>query len=240
MSRREPSAPPVSPGSFFGAIQPISGPGAACGDNRRRRRRPSPANGDCDFAADPTKAAHETPVLWLSQLDPRLVVLTPDPTGSATLVLGQVSTAFDRTAPDGRHLVLGGLQDAPRAFSHALLAPGTPPDAPLAATLPLDLDLPLRVDALLQLWRGLAGRAPRASPDSLTRLQRQRLVLMLRAVDGRGAKATRRQIAEALFGAAAIPAGGAFSDHHLRSRTARLIRDGLTMCAGGYLRLLRT
>ena len=188
-------------------------------------------------------SAREAPVLWRARLDPRLVHLASDPTGLAILILGRVSTAFDQTAPDGRHLVLGGLGDgAGRAggvFSRALLAPGSPPDAPLAAIVPLDLEVPTRLDALLRLWRHLAGRPSPAPLDGLTPLQRQRLVLMLRAVDGRWARATRRQIAEALFGAAAVPAGDAFSGHHLRSRTARLIRDGLAMTAGGYLKLLR-
>jgi hypothetical protein len=152
-------------------------------------------------------------------------------------------TAFDQTGEDGRHLVLnllGGLSGGPSGvLSTALLAPGAPLESAVAAVVPLDLDLPVRVDALLQLWRSLAGRPPTSSNDGLTAQQRQRLVLMLQAVDGRWAKATRRQIAEALFGAGAVPAGGEFNGHHLRSRTARLIRDGLAMSGGGYLKLLK-
>ena len=70
-------------------------------------------------------------------------------------------------------------------------------------------------------------------------MQRQRLAMMLRAVDGRRAGATRRDIAEVLFGRDQIPDGTQFDDHHLRSRTARLIRDGLAMIAGGYRKLLK-
>lgn len=169
--------------------------------------------------------------------------LIADPTGSAILTLNRSITAFDQTGEDGRHLVLnllGGLSSGPPSvFGTALLAPGAPPQAPLAALVPLDIDLPVRLDALLQLWRSLTGRPLPSPRDGLTAQQRQRLILMLQAVDGRWARATRRQIAEALFGKGAVPAGGEFNGHHLRSRTARLIRDGLAMSAGGYLKLLK-
>jgi hypothetical protein len=107
------------------------------------------------------------------------------------------------------------------------------------AAIPLDRDLPARVEALLSLWRILTGHpSPRAEPD-LTPGRCRRLAQALRAVDAREKGATRREIAAAVFGPGAVPDGVAFDDHHLKSRTGRLIRDGLAMVAGGYLKLLK-
>jgi len=173
--------------------------------------------------------------MWLPNLDPRVVRLMADPTGLANLGLDPASIRFDRTADDGRYLLFG----APAHSSAALALPGLGWRTPLAAIVPLDLAAPQRIEALLRLWRRLASRPPGRAPSELTAAQRRRLGMMLRAVDGRRAGATRRQLAEVLFGRDRIPDGGEFDDHHLRSRTARLIRSGLAMIAGGYRKLLK-
>ena len=94
-----------------------------------------------------------------------------------------------------------------------------------------------RVAAALRLWRGLTGRTPGRDPATLPAARRDRLVLALRALDGRLANASYREIAEALFGAARVSERG-WKTHDLRDRTVRLARLGFTMMQGGYRRLL--
>ena len=86
---------------------------------------------------------------------------------------------------------------------------------------------------------GLLGDRHKPLPPDFRKHDRKRLVMTLRAVDARRAGANRREIAEVIFGSGDVPDGVAFDDHHLRSRTSRLIRDGLAMIAGGYRKLLK-
>jgi hypothetical protein len=106
---------------------------------------------------------------------------------------------------------------------------------PTAALLPFDGLFEVRVAAALRLWRALNGRRPGPNPAALSR--RNRLILALRALDGRLDGATHREIAVALFGANAVPKRDWIS-HELRDRTARLVRLGVAMKNGGYRRLL--
>lgn len=106
-----------------------------------------------------------------------------------------------------------------------------------AVLLPFDRLFEVRATAALRLWRMLNGRPPGVNPAALSANRRTRLVLALRALDGRLEGATHREIAAALFGAKAIPERGWIS-HELRDRTARLVRLGTTMMNGGYRRLL--
>jgi hypothetical protein len=161
--------------------------------------------------------------------------LIADTTAAATLALPSGVASVERLADDGRYLLLGPRADG----SAAMVVPGIGPECPLMAVLPLDLDLPRRADALMRLWRRMTGKPPGRAPDELSPARRKRLVLLLRAVDARRAGANRRETAEVLFGAETVPEGVAFDDHHLRSRTSRLIRDGMAMIAGGYRKLLR-
>lgn len=108
---------------------------------------------------------------------------------------------------------------------------------PTAVLLPLDRLFEVRAAAALRLWRALNGRQPGRNPAALSDARRKRLILALRALDGRLNGATHRQIAAALFGANAIPDRDWIS-HDLRDRTARLVRLGVTMMNGGYRRLL--
>ena len=103
--------------------------------------------------------------------------------------------------------------------------------------LPLDRLFELRTAAALRLWRALAGRPLGRDPATLSAARRDRLVLALRALDGRLAEASYREIAAALFGAAGLPERG-WKTHDLRDRTARLVRLGMAMMQGGYRRLL--
>ncbi|GEP57631.1 hypothetical protein RSO01_47970 [Reyranella soli] len=108
---------------------------------------------------------------------------------------------------------------------------------PTAVLLPFDGLFEVRVAAALRLWRTLNGRRPGPNPAALSEARRNRLILALRALDGRLDGATHREIAAALFGAEAVPERDWIS-HELRDRTARLVRLGVAMMNGGYRRLL--
>src|SRR5262249_61312035 len=74
---------------------------------------------------------------------------------------------------------------------------------PLAIALPLDDDLPIRAKAALRLWARIVhlGSDPGPPPLALTRQRHDRLMLMLRDLDGQMADASYREIAEVLLGA---------------------------------------
>jgi len=108
---------------------------------------------------------------------------------------------------------------------------------PTAVLLPFDGLFEVRVAAALRLWRALNGRRLGPNPAALSEARRNRLVLALRALDGRLDGATHREIATALFGAHAVSERDWIS-HELRDRTARLVRLGVAMMSGGYRRLL--
>jgi hypothetical protein len=61
---------------------------------------------------------------------------------------------------------------------------------------------------------------------------------MIQAVDGHTNGATYREIAVALFGAARV-ADTPWKTSALRDATIDLVRDGLSLVAGGYRSLLR-
>jgi hypothetical protein len=109
--------------------------------------------------------------------------------------------------------------------------------APSAALLPLDQFFESRATAAIRLWRGLAGRNPGRNPAALPKARLDRLILALRAVDGRLDDATYREIASVLFGDAGVSDRG-WKSHDLRDRTIRLVRFGLGMMHSGYRRLL--
>jgi hypothetical protein len=103
--------------------------------------------------------------------------------------------------------------------------------------LPLDQLFDIRAASALRFWRALTSRDPGANPASLTRARRDRLVLALRALDGRLDKASYREIAEVLFAVGRLTSR-AWQTHDLRDRTIRLVRYGFSLMEGGYFRLL--
>jgi len=189
-------------------------------------------NGGCDFAIDPTLRADQTPILWLPRHNPRLLLLT---TLSALLVDGPALPAADPArivdAPEGEYLDLLALA------RQALLVPGPGDDRPIALVLPLDGLFEDRLEAGRRL-RQLLVSGTKPKPHGLTAHRRRRLKLMLRALDGFLADEVYRGVARGLF-AGRMPAGAAWRTDSARSRTIRLVRDGLALIRGGYLDLLR-
>ena len=117
---------------------------------------------------------------------------------------------------------------------HILEAPGehTP-----CVVLPLDELFEIRAAAAIRRWCGLTGRSLGRNPAALPAARRERLVLALRALDGRLDNASYRDIAEALFGSSRMPDRG-WKTHDIRDRTVRLARLGFSLMQGGYRRLL--
>lgn len=149
--------------------------------------------------------------------------------------VSRLTPAFRRVVAEGEYWLLNGVEDR----LAAVLVDGARANTPTAAVIPLDANFLARAVAAARLWRIATGRPSRRAPDRLTQHQRRRLALALRALDGRLAGETYRDIAGALFGAARVPAGPAWKTHDLRDRTIRLVRTGLDLMRGGYLELLR-
>jgi hypothetical protein len=192
--------------------------------------------GDYDFAVDPNLPAGRAPLIWLPHLDPSAVLLASAPQGFRNASgLGTVTPTFERRGPGGNYLIV----DDGHGRMPVVLIDGADALTPVAAVIPLDLDFAARAEAALRLWRFATGRPRRRPSDRLTLQRRQRLVLTLRALDGRLDGETYRAIAQALFGATRVPTGVGWKTHDLRDRTIRLARAGVTLMQGGYLELLR-
>lgn len=191
------------------------------------------------FACDPKLAATAAPAIWRPELVPHSVILVPAPASfedAHRLVSpdlpGQL-IAYD--GRDGRHVV---LQD--RSGAHHLWLREMHPAMGLAAVIPLDETVLLRVAGLLRLQRHLAGKIPGPIPRGwdLTARLRQRLMLMVRALDGHQAQASYREIALALFGPSAV-ARYPWKTSSVRGQTIRLVNDAVATMEGGYRKLLR-
>lgn len=94
-----------------------------------------------------------------------------------------------------------------------------------------------KADALIRLRQVRAGKrlphGPAPPPFAA-----KRLVTVLRAFDGVQAGASQRQIAEVLWGEAAVERNWDGASDCLRSQMQRLIRTGKQLVDGGYRRLL--
>jgi hypothetical protein len=174
-------------------------------------------------------------VFWRPDVLPTVIPLVPTSIEAtrklAVRELGGV--VVERVGADGRHVIVrldsGDLR---------LLLAG-PADQRLSAVLPLDDDLPIRATAALRLWARMVERPTQhKQPLALTRQRRDRLVLMVRALDGHLAEASYREIAEALFGTRWIERE-TWKTSSLRDRTIRLVRGSVDLMRAGYRKLLR-
>jgi hypothetical protein len=188
--------------------------------------------GGCDFARGDAAADGDAELVpWTSRVLPSVIVLT---TVSATDVdtgfaLGAVARAGIPPQPASHILTFNG-----ETFRFEITGDGRPPSG---VQLPFDDLFEIRVQAAIRLWRAMHGKSPGPNPARLTRQREDRLILALRALDGKRDGATHRQIAAGLFPNIEIPDRGWIS-HDLRDRTARLVRLGSSLMNGGYKTLL--
>ena len=191
--------------------------------------------GGFPFAIDPQLTAVQAQVFWRPDVLPTVIPFVPTSIeGARPLAVSELGgVVVERVGADGRHVIVrldsGDLR---------LLLAG-PADHPLAVVLPLDDDLPIRATAALRLWARMAERRnQQEQPLALTRQRRDRLVLLVRALDGHLAEASYREIAEVLFGTRRIERE-TWKTSSLRDRSIRLVRGGVDLMRAGYRRLLR-
>ena len=214
--------PPIWPGNIFVAIPIIRATSRP--RLRSRTRQTGRHAGGCDFPVDPSLEADRAEVWWSPDIDADLLLLVPSPLAGPTRL-----TAADLPA---QRLVRGRGRGKIRL---SLLAQGCDGASALAALVPLDDQLPRRLEALARLWRQTNGQA--VEETSLSAQRRRRLKAMLRAWDARHCGAPYREIASGLFGAARV-AASPWKTSSLRDATMRLVRDAQGMVTGGYQSLL--
>lgn len=191
-----------------------------------------PAVGGFDFARRIFEL-EDRAVLWTVTSLPTVTVVaaTPD-----TIRRADTNCAtFDRDSitahDDGEHLIRVGSD----VFHVHVL--GEVAASEISAVLPMDDLFDVRVAAARRLWLALNARKIPPNPAQLTKQQRERYVLALRALDGKLADASYREIAGVLFGAKRIEDRG-WKTHDLRDRTIGLWKLGRDMMEGGYRQLL--
>lgn len=137
--------------------------------------------------------------------------------------------------PEGAFGTHGGEGDEGPAFFLNMSAGGS--GASLAIILPLDDDLPGRIEAVQRFWHRLKAR-PVPRDTRMTRHQRQRFRLMMRAADGRADGASCREIGIAIYGERRVSAEP-WKTSPLRAAVIALVQNAAALIDGGYLRLLR-
>ncbi len=197
-----------------------------------------PSNGGCDFLLDPDRSASETAIIWRPEVFASVLILESAPAVFRTArPLEQRDLAHDtiHAQPRGEGAIILADPDG----DHHLVADAIDLAQPLAVLLPLDDSFHIRAEAALRFQRRLFGRATGPPPRALTLTPRyrQRLVRMVRALDGRSSGATYREIAAVLFETHQRSAT-AWKTSSIRAQTIRLVKDAETMVRGGYLRLL--
>ena len=195
------SMPPGSPGNFSAATTP-SRTNAGASNEPHSGVLSVPTNwtvsrgaGGCDFVIpEPSRAIRSA--LWTAASLPSVIPITPLPADLADPNLQadalSLGPALDEDGPERLIDRRGCL------FRLHILA--TPGEQIPCVVLPLDRVFEIRAAAALRLWRGLTGRLPGRDPAILPGARRNRLLLALRALDGRIEKASYRDIAETLFG----------------------------------------
>ncbi len=138
----------------------------------------SPGAGGCDFASGTGVGGGSA--LWTPAALPSVITLTDQPTDIAdpkfTLPASAVDIAKDSGDVDR---VIEHHGTTLRVHLHEDVA-GQP-----AVLLPLDQLFEIRASAAVRLWRCLSGRNPGRDPAALPKARRDRLILGLRALDGR-------------------------------------------------------
>ena len=204
---------------------------AAAGTEHPMRSRRSPGAGGYDFKRNLDRARHDA-VPWTPRILPSVVTLTKTPDGLADPRFELASRSLQSIlAVDDEDQVVE-LRGARLRLHREGKVGGA-----VAVLLPLDQFFDIRATAALRLWRALTSRTPGSGLGVPTPERRNRLILALRALDGRLERATYAEIAAILFDTEPISKRDWIS-HELRDQTGRIVRLGFSMMRGGYRRLL--
>jgi hypothetical protein len=137
---------------------------------------------------------------------------------------------------DGRHLLWREQHDERRIW----ILPEAGATVPVAALIPFDRHVPLRLESVLRLWERLTTSAVPPIVSPLTRQQRRRMILMLRALDGRHEHATYRDLAAILIDPdVRNQSRRDWLTSPRRAQIIRIVKDGIRRVHGGYRELLR-
>ncbi|MCC8430088.1 DUF2285 domain-containing protein [Reyranella aquatilis] len=122
---------------------------------------------------------------------------------------------------------------------HSLWLEGEHPALPMAALVPLDETVLLRLAGLMRLKRRLDRHPAGALPSAwqITARLRKRLLTMIRALDGHLEGASYREVARALYRPEAVERFP-WKTSSVRGQTIRLVADAVAMMEGGYRKLL--
>ena len=186
-------------------------------------------DGACGFPVNAALDAATAPVFWRPEIAPAVVIylgLAPQNSPRA-FTLAQFA-AERRLAEDGLYLRwIMGLQ--------LFLPAGADHTASMGVML-FDEDFPVRHATAEALYLALkTGVRPNAR---LSAQRRRRLKRMLRALDGRAADASYRDIAEHVLGAD-VADSETWRTSSARDVAIRLCRVATRLMRGGYLALLR-
>lgn len=135
-------------------------------------------------------------------------------------------------AEEGRYGALGTDGPVPFLNIAGRIGPGS-----MAIVLPLDDDLPGRIEAIQRFWQMLKAR-PVPRDTRMTPYQRQRFRQMMQAADGRASGASYREIGIAVYGERRV-LGEPWKTSPLRASVIALARNASALISGGYLGLLR-
>jgi hypothetical protein len=135
-------------------------------------------------------------------------------------------------AEEGRYGAFGTDGPVPFLKMAGRIDPGS-----MAILLPLDDDLPGRIEAIQRFWQMLKAR-PVPRDTRVTPYQRQRFRLMMQVADGRATGASYREIGIALYGERRV-LGEPWKTSPLRAAVIALARNASALIEGGYLGILR-
>lgn len=167
------------------------------------------------------------------------MILVPAPEGFRNAYrfekLTDLSQLFATERSDERHWLVNDSEGP-----HHLWLQGMRTTMPMAALVPLDETVLLRLAGLLRLKRRLDRHPAGALPSAwrITARLRKRLLGMIRALDGHLEGASYRDIAMALYGPDDV-ARFPWKTSSIRGQTIRLVADAVAMMDGGYRKLLR-
>ena len=186
--------------------------------------------GGCDFPARPSLSVLEQQVVWSPLVNPAVLLIDTAP--SFLPSPPPLAPADGRESPEGLYAIHEAYTDA-----QLLYLTGCDVGCASSIVLPLDSDLPDRLQAVLRLWHA-ANAGPVPHDARVTPYQRRRMRQMMQAADGRSNGATYREIAIAMFGSERI-ASEPWRTSALRDTVIGLIESASALIEGGYRRLLR-